>query len=173
MLTIRTRMSASCAQCVETLRAVCLCAVVRALHAASAPAHRTRAYLALTRLRTLTMLRPNRMSTEQEAPGSERGPIAAFVQAHRLSPQEARLIKAALRELSNEEIASELGCSASTIRTYWSRIFQKVGCSRHHHVFARLARFAVTWGKAMHASCLFITVTEDCAGYAIQVAPWL
>jgi len=81
-------------------------------------------------------------------PGStpfERCPITAFVRAHRLSPRETRVVDGALRELSNTAIAKELGCSPSTIRTYWARIFQKLGCSRENHVLARIARFAAAW----------------------------
>src|SRR6187431_872265 len=74
--------------------------------------------------------------------GSERCSITAFVRKNHLSPQEMRVVEGALRELSNDEIADELGCSSSTVRTYWARIFQKVGCTREHHVLARIARFA-------------------------------
>jgi len=82
------------------------------------------------------------MAGEFGCSGSKRCWIAAFVQKNQLSPQEIRVVEGALRELSNDEIADELGCSSSTIRTYWTRIFQKVGCSRERHVLARIARFA-------------------------------
>src|SRR6187431_1223840 len=81
-------------------------------------------------------------------PGStpfDRCPITVFMRAHRLSPRETRVVDGALRELSNAAIAKELGCSPSTIRTYWARIFQKLGCSRENHVLARIARFAAAW----------------------------
>lgn len=97
------------------------------------------------------------MSMEQEPAGSESCAIEAFARVHRLSPQEARLVEAAMRELSNDEIAHEFGCSSSTIRTYWSRILQKVGCSRHHHVFARIARFAVSWSTRAALSYVWMT----------------
>lgn len=92
------------------------------------------------------------MSNEHDCPGSEGSPVAAFMRVYRLSPQEGRLIEAALRELSNEDIARELGCSPSTIRTYWSRIFHKVGCSRHQHVFARITRFILSRSEVRHVS---------------------
>ena len=82
------------------------------------------------------------MDGEFGCSGSKRCSIAAFVRNNQLSPQEMRVVEGALRELSNGEIAEELGCSSSTVRTYWTRIFQKVGCSREHHVLARIARFA-------------------------------
>lgn len=81
------------------------------------------------------------MEGSEGSPESERSAITAFMNTHHLSPQEARLVRASLRELSNEEIADELGCSPSTVRTYWSRIFQKIGCSERHHVLARIANF--------------------------------
>lgn len=92
------------------------------------------------------------MSNEHDCQGSEGSPVAAFMRVYRLSPQEGRLIEAALRELSNEDIARELGCSPSTIRTYWSRIFHKVGCSRHQHVFARITRFILSRSEVRHVS---------------------
>jgi DNA-binding CsgD family transcriptional regulator len=53
---------------------------------------------------------------------AKHSPIVVFMQNHRLSPQEMRVVDGALRELCNEEIAHELGCSASTVRTYWARV---------------------------------------------------
>jgi DNA-binding CsgD family transcriptional regulator len=69
--------------------------------------------------------------------------IDEFAIAHGLSPQEARLLHAALRELTDKKAATELGCSPSTVRTYWARIFQKVGCTRQRDVLARVVRFVV------------------------------
>lgn len=68
--------------------------------------------------------------------------VAEFATLHRLSPQETKLLHAALRELSNEEAAELLSCTHSTVRTYWGRIFQKVGCRSERAVFVRLYQFA-------------------------------
>lgn len=68
--------------------------------------------------------------------------VAEFAALHRLSPQETKLLHAALRELSNEQAAELLSCAHSTVRTYWGRIFQKVGCHSERAVFVRLFRFA-------------------------------
>jgi len=51
--------------------------------------------------------------------------VAEFAALHRLSPQETKLLHAALRELTNEEAAELLSCAHSTVRTYWGRIFQR------------------------------------------------
>ena len=66
------------------------------------------------------------------------------------------MVDGALRELCNEEIAHELGCSASTVRTYWARVFEKVGCSREHHVLARIARFASQWAREIELKPTFL-----------------
>jgi DNA-binding NarL/FixJ family response regulator len=71
-----------------------------------------------------------------------------FATAYRLSDQERRLLDAAVQELSNEEVAGQLGCAHSTVRSYWSRIFAKVGCHSERDVVARLLRFAQeSWAR--------------------------
>lgn len=67
------------------------------------------------------------------------GPIVErFATHYRLSPQESRLLREALREATNDEAADVLGCSPSTVRTYWSRIFQKTSCNNERDVIVRL-----------------------------------
>jgi len=73
--------------------------------------------------------------------GIVRCPIARFCRTHQLSPQETKLLRAAVQELTNDQAADALGCAPSTIRTYWTRIFQKVGCARERDVLARVVRF--------------------------------
>lgn len=73
---------------------------------------------------------------------SGRSTIAAFAAQFRLSGQETRLLDAALKELTNEDAAELLGCAPSTVRSYWARIFHKVGCHCERDVIARLFRFA-------------------------------
>ena len=61
---------------------------------------------------------------------------------YRLSNQETRLLEAAVQELTNEQAAEVLGCAHSTVRSYWSRIFEKIGCHSERDVVARLLRYA-------------------------------
>jgi DNA-binding CsgD family transcriptional regulator len=77
-----------------------------------------------------------------EAPLLE-GLIEAFCRQHALSPQEQRLVLAAVDERTLEDAAAELGCAPSTVRTYWVRICKKVGCSRTREVLARMLKFAL------------------------------
>lgn len=73
--------------------------------------------------------------------GVARCPITRFCRTHQLSRQETKLLQAAVQELTNDEAADALGCAPSTVRTYWTRIFQKVGCTRERDVLARVVRF--------------------------------
>lgn len=66
--------------------------------------------------------------------------LAHFAARYRLSPQESKLVALAVREVPNKLSADELGCSVCTIRTYWHRIFAKVGCTSQRDVLARLVR---------------------------------
>jgi two-component system NtrC family response regulator len=68
--------------------------------------------------------------------------VREFAVLHRLSNQETRLLDAAVQELTNEQAAEVLGCAHSTVRSYWSRIFDKIGCHSERDVVARLLRFA-------------------------------
>ena len=68
--------------------------------------------------------------------------VLEFAQMYRLSNQETRLLDAAVQELTNEQAAEVLGCAHSTVRSYWSRIFEKIGCHSERDVVARLLRYA-------------------------------
>lgn len=68
--------------------------------------------------------------------------VLEFAAAYRLSNQETRLLDAAVQELTNEQAAEVLGCAHSTVRSYWSRIFEKIGCHSERDVVARLLRYA-------------------------------
>lgn len=68
--------------------------------------------------------------------------VLEFAATFRLSNQETRLLDAAVQELTNEQAAELLGCAYSTVRSYWSRIFEKIGCHSERDVVARLLRFA-------------------------------
>jgi DNA-binding NarL/FixJ family response regulator len=68
--------------------------------------------------------------------------VLEFAAMYRLSNQETRLLDAAVQELTNEQAAEVLGCAHSTVRSYWSRIFEKIGCHSERDVVARLLRYA-------------------------------
>jgi DNA-binding NarL/FixJ family response regulator len=85
-------------------------------------------------LRILTLLGPT---------SSGDSIIDDFASRYSLSFQERRLLFAAVRETSNDDAASELGCSCATVRTYWGRIFRKTGCTSAREVVVRLLRFAL------------------------------
>jgi DNA-binding NarL/FixJ family response regulator len=68
--------------------------------------------------------------------------VLEFAAMFRLSNQETRLLDAAVQELTNEQAAEVLGCAHSTVRSYWSRIFEKIGCHSERDVVARLLRYA-------------------------------
>jgi DNA-binding NarL/FixJ family response regulator len=68
--------------------------------------------------------------------------VLEFAARYRLSNQETRLLDAAVQELTNEQAAEVLGCAHSTVRSYWSRIFDKIGCHSERDVVARLLRYA-------------------------------
>jgi len=74
---------------------------------------------------------------------SGHGVVEDFARSYQLSFQETRLLVAAAREATNEEAAGELGCSPSTVRTFWTRIFEKTGRRSARDVIALLFRFAV------------------------------
>jgi DNA-binding NarL/FixJ family response regulator len=68
--------------------------------------------------------------------------VREFAAKYRLSNQETKLLDAAVQELTNEQAAQVLGCAHSTVRSYWSRIFEKIGCHSERDVVARLLRYA-------------------------------
>jgi DNA-binding CsgD family transcriptional regulator len=73
-----------------------------------------------------------------ETARTRRNPIASFAAVHGLSPQETRLLAAATSDPSKHHAADVLGCTESTVRTYWGRIFQKTQCHRARQVLTRL-----------------------------------
>lgn len=53
--------------------------------------------------------------------------VAGYGEHHGFSPNEIATLQSAITDLSDDEIAAALGCSASTVRTYWKRMLEKVG----------------------------------------------
>jgi DNA-binding CsgD family transcriptional regulator len=57
-----------------------------------------------------------------------------------LSPRERQVAHAVLRGLTDKQIARELGLSASSVRTYLNRLFDKTGTARRSGLAAWAAR---------------------------------
>lgn len=60
----------------------------------------------------------------------------------RLSPREQTILLAAARGAEDKEIAASLGCSISTVRTMWQRVYQKTG------QVSRRKLIAIIWEEA-------------------------
>jgi DNA-binding NarL/FixJ family response regulator len=59
-----------------------------------------------------------------------------------LSPKEQAVLLAAARGSEDKEIAAELGCTVSTVRTLWQRTYKKT------HIASRRRLIAAIWEKA-------------------------
>jgi len=63
----------------------------------------------------------------------------------RLSPREQSVLLAAARGAEDKEIAASLGCSISTVRTMWQRVYQKTG------LVSRRKLVAMVWEEAVRS----------------------
>lgn len=66
--------------------------------------------------------------------------VEAFARRHSLTPQETRLLGARVSGEPNKVAADMLGCSNSSISTYWQRIRRKTSCNDQAEVIAKLLR---------------------------------
>lgn len=65
-----------------------------------------------------------------------------------LSPREVAVLLAAAQGAEDKEIAVQLGCTLSTVRTLWQRMYRKTQATSRRRLIATL------WEKACHlASC--------------------
>lgn len=69
-----------------------------------------------------------------------RAAVDRYAVLYKLSPQECRLLVAAIAGESDKHAASSLGCSRGTVGTYWQRIFGKTGCRPRAAVIAHVLR---------------------------------
>ena len=68
-----------------------------------------------------------------------------------LSPRERAVLVAAALGAEDKEIATQLGCTLSTVRTHWQRTYRKT------HLPSRRQLVAMLWAEACHlASCHFL-----------------
>ncbi|HEY3501108.1 MAG TPA: hypothetical protein VGK73_40720 [Polyangiaceae bacterium] len=74
--------------------------------------------------------------------------VEPFARTYALSRQETSLVLAAVRSANNDEAARQLGCKASTVRTYWARIFAKTQRRSVRDVLALLFRFTIEQGES-------------------------
>jgi DNA-binding CsgD family transcriptional regulator len=72
--------------------------------------------------------------------------LRAYVERYGLSARETAVLVLTVEGLSDKEIADRLGCSRSSISTYWCRIFSKTGSRPQRAVLSHIARTAAEDG---------------------------
>jgi len=72
-----------------------------------------------------------------------------------LSPKEQAVLLAAARGAEDKEIAAELGCTLSTVRTLWQRTYKKT------HTASRRRLIAAIWEEACHLASLSFLERRD------------
>jgi DNA-binding NarL/FixJ family response regulator len=72
-----------------------------------------------------------------------------------LSPKEQAVLLAAARGAEDKEIAAELGCTLSTVRTLWQRTYKKT------HMASRRRLIAGIWEHACHLASLSFLERRD------------
>ncbi len=72
-----------------------------------------------------------------------------------LSPKEQAVLLAAARGAEDKEIAAELGCTVSTVRTLWQRTYKKT------HIASRRRLVAAIWEKACELASLSFLERHD------------
>lgn len=55
-----------------------------------------------------------------------------------LSPMEQQVLLAAVRGAEDKQIAASLGCSISTVRTMWQRVYHKTGVTSRRKLIATI-----------------------------------
>jgi DNA-binding CsgD family transcriptional regulator len=83
-----------------------------------------------------------------------------------LSPKEQAVLLAAARGAEDKEIAAALGCTVSTVRTLWQRIYKKT------HLVSRRRLVAAIWERACQlASLSFLERHDRTLGFGEGSAP--
>jgi DNA-binding CsgD family transcriptional regulator len=75
-----------------------------------------------------------------EMPGEDDTLLWKVVRRYGLSPREQNVLFMLLRGVHVKEVASSLGCSYSTVRTYVQRAARKLDCSGMPELLARIVR---------------------------------
>ncbi|HVU01276.1 MAG TPA: LuxR C-terminal-related transcriptional regulator [Polyangiaceae bacterium] len=76
---------------------------------------------------------------------SERGDdcIDDYARAFSLSPQERAVLEHAISGEDDDVIGGRIGCARTTVKSYWIRIYTKVGERRRDLVIAHFARWLI------------------------------
>jgi DNA-binding NarL/FixJ family response regulator len=69
------------------------------------------------------------------------GTLGDYARTFALSDQERAVLERAVQGLDDDEIGAEIGCARTTVKSYWSRIYTKVGQKGRDQVFAHLTRW--------------------------------
>lgn len=72
-----------------------------------------------------------------------------------LSPKERAVLLAAARGAEDKEIAAELGCTLSTVRTLWQRTYKKTRTASRRRLIAAI------WGEACHLASVSFLERRD------------
>jgi len=67
--------------------------------------------------------------------------IGQYCILHDFSDQEAATFERAIEDFDDDGIALEIGCKATTVRTYWNRIGEKTGTSGKDQTLTHFARW--------------------------------
>lgn len=70
--------------------------------------------------------------------------VDAYAEEFLLSPQEHVVVRHAVAGLDDLAISAATDCSRSTVKSYWSRIYQKLGVKGRDQVLAHLARWLMS-----------------------------
>lgn len=62
-----------------------------------------------------------------------------------LSPMEQSVLLAAARGAEDKQIAASMGCSISTVRTMWQRVYHKTGLHSRRKLIAKI------WSEAVRS----------------------
>jgi DNA-binding CsgD family transcriptional regulator len=87
------------------------------------------------------------MAQETDPPELRQNLVTAlarkFAASHGLSLRETEVLMLAAQGLHRKECAFRLGCSTTTVDTYWHRVFKKTGWRYQAEALAALLAFAL------------------------------
>lgn len=78
------------------------------------------------------------------------GGLSIFVSRFGLSPREREAVKNALQRKSLREAAERMRISATTLREYWARIFEKTGVRSQQAIIETVTKMARGGGQPAH-----------------------